>query len=624
MPRSLKEQPPIPMTTIQYNISNVESAQNEMQSRRKSRDPLGRLRRFSRTDRRLRALSLPPSAQLYTSPQVEEHTPREEDEDSIYAASLLSPEPKLSSRYLAQFYSSSSSSTSGHSTAKLSATGSAGAPGTIVGLLAAGKPLVQDNTIIGSYFIGKIIGRGSFSECHLGHHMGPLARFAPKKSKNAAISKTVCFPVEASEWWCDQKLAFKIIPLGIDSAQIPSYEDKVKAFENEIFVWEHLEHDNVLPLLDVMDCEEQVSMNAQTINLHLKIIVTLLAEGGDLLTYLNQQKARISDFRRQKKEIDRKRQLRLSQPSTPYGSPKYIKSENWNWLSNFSRKTGSSKDSLFNRLTLQNECGDSSGLSVGLVKHIFGQLVAALDYLHNSAGVVHRDVKLENILLQIVDKDVSSVVGNCYMEDTLKVYICDFGLSDVVGLGKESSSGPACHILETCVCECKKCNAFKGGSSFPPDSPLTRTSPPPNGAFLTGTLWYCAPEELVPEVKHEFYKCLCDRRKNAFKPDIWSLGVVLYALVTGELPWTDEFLPRLILNVQSGNYKDLTPDNVWIYGELTEDEPWDQSSLQDHLKSLQELLSNMLQVDRNKRWSIADVKSHRWLKTYRKDCINKS
>lgn len=49
-------------------------------------------------------------------------------------------------------------------------------------------------------------------------------------------------------------------------------------------------------------------------------------------------------------------------------------------------------------------------------RRIFCQLSQATHYLHNVAGIIHRDIKLENILL----------------DDALNSYLCDFGLSDYI------------------------------------------------------------------------------------------------------------------------------------------------------------------------------------------------
>ncbi|CAG8849192.1 542_t:CDS:2, partial [Racocetra persica] len=99
-----------------------------------------------------------------------------------------------------------------------------------------------------------------------------------------------------------------------------------------------------------------------------------------------------------------------------------------------------------------------------------------LRYLHNDMKLVHKDIKLDNILL---DK-----------EGTWK--ICDFGLTEF----QNNANGFD-----------DLCDEEAGGS-----------------------IAYCAPEQA--------------RSKTSIKNpavDIWSLGVVLYALMTNKLPFMDDF-----------------------------------------------------------------------------------
>ncbi len=103
------------------------------------------------------------------------------------------------------------------------------------------------------------------------------------------------------------------------------------------------------------------------------------------------------------------------------------------------------------------------------VQSIFTQLVGAVAYVHN-LSCVHRDLKLENILL---DKNEN-------------VKLCDFGFT----------------------------REYEGKSSY------LQT--------FCGTVCYSAPEMLKGD------------KYAGEKVDVWSLGVILYALLTGELPFDDD------------------------------------------------------------------------------------
>lgn len=104
-----------------------------------------------------------------------------------------------------------------------------------------------------------------------------------------------------------------------------------------------------------------------------------------------------------------------------------------------------------------------------MVQRIFAQLVGAVSYVH-SKSCVHRDLKLENILL---DKNQN-------------VKLVDFGFT----------------------------REYEGKSSY------LQT--------WCGTVCYSAPEMLKGE------------KYAGEKVDIWSLGIILYALLCGELPFDED------------------------------------------------------------------------------------
>lgn len=73
--------------------------------------------------------------------------------------------------------------------------------------------------------------------------------------------------------------------------------------------------------------------------------------------------------------------------------------------------------------------------------------------------------------------------------------------------------------------------------------------------------------------------------------DLWSMGILLYALLCGYLPFDDEKIPQLYKKIQNGKY-----DNP----------PW----LTDESKTL---ISRMLQVDPQNRVTIKQLMTHPWL-----------
>ncbi|XP_075165065.1 salt-inducible kinase 3 isoform X2 [Haematobia irritans] len=150
---------------------------------------------------------------------------------------------------------------------------------------------------------------------------------------------------------------------------------------------------------------------------------------------------------------------------------------------------------------------------------VFSQLVSAVHYCH-SRGVVHRDLKAENVLL---DKDMN-------------IKLADFGFS----------------------------NRYEDGS------PLST--------------WCGSPPYAAPEVFQGL-------KYDGPKADIWSLGVVLYALVCGALPFDGKTLLELKSRVVTGKFRI----------------PYFMS------QECENLIRNMLVVEPERRYSIKQVMKHRWV-----------
>jgi serine/threonine protein kinase len=154
------------------------------------------------------------------------------------------------------------------------------------------------------------------------------------------------------------------------------------------------------------------------------------------------------------------------------------------------------------------------------VQKIFTQLVGAVSYVHQKA-CVHRDLKLENILL---DKHEN-------------VKLVDFGFT----------------------------REYEGKSSY------LQT--------WCGTVCYSAPEMLKGE------------KYAGEKVDVWSLGIILYALLCGELPWDedDENATKVRILKEEAKYPDHMPEQA------------------------KDLISKLLSKRPLLRPSLADILQHPWL-----------
>ena len=96
-----------------------------------------------------------------------------------------------------------------------------------------------------------------------------------------------------------------------------------------------------------------------------------------------------------------------------------------------------------------------------------------------------------------------------------------------------------------------------------------------------GTLQYVSPEVLT---FHNYY---------SFKTDIWSLGVLIYYLLIGDLPFNDENDELIMKNIRDVKYN--KPDK------------WKQLSIE-----AKDLIENILILDVNKRYSLKDIWYHKW------------
>ncbi|XP_017013874.3 uncharacterized protein Sik3 isoform X1 [Drosophila takahashii] len=158
---------------------------------------------------------------------------------------------------------------------------------------------------------------------------------------------------------------------------------------------------------------------------------------------------------------------------------------------------------------------------------VFTQLVSAVHYCH-LRGVVHRDLKAENVLL---DKDMN-------------IKLADFGFS----------------------------NHYEEGATL-------RT-------------WCGSPPYAAPEV---FQGLEYDGPKS----DIWSLGVVLYALVCGALPFDGKTILELKSRVVLGKFRI----------------PFFMS------QECEQLIRNMLVVEPDRRYTVKQIIKHRWLSEWQSEML---
>lgn len=163
-------------------------------------------------------------------------------------------------------------------------------------------------------------------------------------------------------------------------------------------------------------------------------------------------------------------------------------------------------------------------------KAVMHSLTEAVVYMHDN-DMVHRDLKLENVLLSEADPT-----------NEFNIKVTDFGLAHMKGLS-------GCDDLMHTKC---------------------------------GTLYYMAPEVLSN--KHEYTK-MCD---------VWSLGVIMYTLLCGRVPFQSDSASKLEELISQGELK---------FGEVE----WINVS-----SSAKDLIRAMLCVDTTRRLTARRVLDDSW------------
>ena len=169
---------------------------------------------------------------------------------------------------------------------------------------------------------------------------------------------------------------------------------------------------------------------------------------------------------------------------------------------------------------------------------MFRQVVRGLQYVHD-VGYIHGDIKLENVL---VDE-----MGVCK--------IADFGMArrigeiDPTGFDQPESEHPTQLRRHTKVGLTAHHSLIRHKTSLATrhwnSTPLRNASAPQSHqVYQQGSLPYASPELLLsnggsPYVPHP-------------AQDVWALGVMLFGILTGRLPFMDSFEPRLQMKILHG------------------------------------------------------------------------
>ncbi|KAI2638472.1 hypothetical protein GGS21DRAFT_488558 [Xylaria nigripes] len=135
-------------------------------------------------------------------------------------------------------------------------------------------------------------------------------------------------------------------------------------------------------------------------------------------------------------------------------------------------------------------------------RRLFAQLISGVGYLHKK-GIVHRDLKLENLLL----------------DSNRNIIITDFGFANKFDPNDELTEEEELNLSDRDFVKRAGLDRTKPNGMGRGD--LMRTS--------CGSPCYAAPELVVS-----------DSLYTGRKVDVWSCGVILYAMLAGYLPFDDD------------------------------------------------------------------------------------
>lgn len=295
------------------------------------------------------------------------------------------------------------------------------------------------------------------------------------------------------------------------------------------------------------------------------------------------------------------------------------------------------------------------GLPKDLARTYAWQLACALRYLHQDVRVAHRDIKLENCLIDHGDAGPESRMGTPTRNNSRRrndastirkstgtagvLKLCDFGLADWISSSSSPVGGGSGDVSDT---EASGGNSMNTNADSRARPEAKRRGEEENDfPQIIGTLAYAAPESLRHRRRRPRSQTgintnidtntSTNTAADAVEADtgivdtavdIWAFGIVLFALCTGNLPFRHALPGRMVGLILEGRWDEEAVRSAW-------DDGYDASEGNDGKKDVDgvgkeggnqevdevlELLRGCLDTDRDRRWGIDEVLGARWFR----------
>ncbi|KAL8857578.1 MAG: hypothetical protein Q9178_005906 [Gyalolechia marmorata] len=202
------------------------------------------------------------------------------------------------------------------------------------------------------------------------------------------------------------------------------------------------------------------------------------------------------------------------------------------------------------------------GVSQELARRYSYQLASAVRYLHEDMHIVHRDIKLENCLIDVSLENAAKDGGN--------LLLCDFGLAEFM-TNDNGRNSP---------------DPYEAAADRPKPKAI---GPSDTSTSIAGSLQYASPELIMSPA-------------GFLSPvvDIWAFGVVLYALLVGDLPFQHTFPPRVQMMILTGAWNEEALKKA--------------KGCQGMEDQALDIVHGCLDMNSDERWDIAKVLKSGWLK----------